>query len=114
MFCLELGVLDYLEELELILCQIWMPEVNNQDQSGFFSIMPSLMLKTIIKDIRFTSNLVSGFLVDSQSTVVDAHQRKMKPEFLIRWTIMFHDVGLGCQCTEKCMMVVVGNVFIDE
>ncbi len=65
MLSLKLCVLNHFEELEFIFSQIGVPKVHDQDQPGLLAIMPSLMLKTIIKNVSFSCNLIPRFLIDS-------------------------------------------------
>lgn len=42
------------QAIPLLICQIRMPNVNNQDQSIVAAIMPNLVLETVIKHHKFT------------------------------------------------------------
>jgi hypothetical protein len=69
-----------------------MPKVYNEDQPRFVSIVPSFMLKTIIKDIGFAFHLFLCLLPHPHSAPRNTHQGQMKPQLFVSWTVVLHDV----------------------
>ena len=76
--------------------------------------MPGLVLKRIIKNIGLSLNLLPGFICHAKPAPRNPHQRKMEPQFLICWPIVFHDMWFSCESTEESMMIFVRNVLVDK
>ena len=88
-----------------------MPEIYDQDQSGLFSFVPGLMLKTIIKHIGLSFLLHSRLIAHSHPAATDSGQRQMEPQLLIGGPVVLHDVRILGECADEAMMVIVGDVF---
>jgi hypothetical protein len=91
-----------------------MPEVNNKDQSCLFSIVPCLVLKTIVKYICFSFLLMAGFITHSHSTTTHPSYGKMESQLLIGGSVVLHDVGVSCKGTDEGVVIVVGNMFVNH
>lgn len=76
--------------------------------------MPSLVLKTVVKNISFTFLLISSLLSYSHTTPTHPYQREMEPQLLVSWTVVRGDVGVRCECAEETMMIKIGNMFLKE
>lgn len=66
-----------------MISQIWMPEVYNEDNSGLFTIVPSLMLKRIIKNVALPVLLFASLISDTQATALNIHNRHMESKLRI-------------------------------
>lgn len=91
-----------------------MPKINDQNNSGLVSFVPSLVFETIIKYISLSFLLNLGLLSNSHATIVDPCKWQMKSQFFIRGAVMFHDVGIGGDGADEGMVVVIWDIFVDH
>lgn len=109
--CAEASVGQEGQKLYFLLGEVRMPEIDDKDQPCFFSLVPGLMLKTIIKHISLSLLLHSSLIAHTHTTSTDASQWQMEPQLLISRPVMLHDVGILGECADERMMVIVGDVF---
>lgn len=109
----EESILEDFQEFQFDGRQIRMPEIDNKNQPRLLALMPSLMLKRIIKNISLPFLLLPRLIAHSHAATFNAHQRQMESQFFIRRTVVFHDMGFRCQSAEECVMVIVGDVLVD-
>lgn len=91
-----------------------MPEVCNEDYSGFVSVVPSFMLEGVIENVSLAEHLFFSFIGYPQSTSFDSHQGHMKSKFLICWAVVLDNMSFLCNCAKKTVMVVSWQVFFDQ
>lgn len=91
-----------------------MPEIHDQNNACLIALMPCLMLERIIKNISLPFFLLPNLIPNTHTTILDSGKGQVKPQFLISGSIMFHNMGIGGQCTNEGMMVIIGNVRIDH
>ncbi len=67
----ESSVLEYGQQLYFFFGKIWMPEINDQNDPGLVTLMPSLMFKTIIKNICFSFFLLPDLIPYTHATILN-------------------------------------------
>lgn len=91
-----------------------MPEVDNQDQSSLISIVPGLVLKTVVEDVGFSLLLKSGLFSDPHATPAHANEREVEPELFVCGSIVRGNVGAGGERADERMMVEIGDVLLEK
>ncbi len=86
------SVLKESQKFNLLFREVRMPEVNYQNQSCLLSIVPGLVLKTIIEHIGFPLFLLTNLVPNSHAASTNSSYREMKAKLFISGSIVLHDV----------------------
>jgi len=89
---LDESILKHFQQLNFNRSQVSMPKINDQNEPSFLTIVPCLMLKTIVKNISLSFLLLPSLIADPHSTAFDSNQRQMEPQLLVGGSIVRHDV----------------------
>ena len=83
-----------------------MPNINNQINPRLISIVPSFVIKRIVKNDAFVLFEVALFVADAHGGPFRPNQWQMNSQFLAGGSIMRSDVGSWYDCREKAMMII--------
>ena len=91
-----------------------MPEIDDEDDPGLVAVVPGLVFEAVIEDVGFSLLLLPYLIADAHATVLDSCEGEVESQFFIGGAVVFHDVGVGGECADEGMVVVVGDVCVDH